>query len=117
MKRIVQAILVLALLVPLTVSSQTTTMQTTYTWTAPTTGSAVHHYEVQVSAATPVLWVSQITMPTTTTATVTLPVGSAWIVRVRGIDAQGRAGVWSDPSLEYTPDAGAPGACGRPVRS
>lgn len=116
-RRLLRAVIVAALLVPLTISAQTSTMPTVYTWTAPTTGSAVHHYEVQISASTPILWVSPATATTTSTsATIPLQVGGAWIVRVRGVDAQGRVGLWSDASEAHTPDPGPPGACGKPVR-
>lgn len=105
-----------AMLIALTVSAQTTAVQTTFTWTAPTTGSACHHYDVQqsVSGGT---WTDRVEKPATTSLAITASVGIPIQIRVRGVDVLGRAGVWSDPSDGWTPDAGAPGACGKPSRS
>lgn len=94
--------------------AQTTTMSTAYVWTAPTTGSAVHHYLVVMSQNAGSTWSTEVSV-TSATATLPLPVGVATIVRVRGVDALGRTGVWSDTSLPYTPDPGVPGQPGKPI--
>ncbi len=98
---------------PLLVSGQTTTMNFTYSWTAPTTGSPVHHYEVQRSSDNGTSWTS-VTTTTTASVVLALNVGTTYLVRVRALDAQGRAGPWSASSDPNTPDAGPPGACGKP---
>lgn len=112
MRRILLAALLLA---PLVAGGQTTTMNLTYTWTAPTTGSAVHHYVVQTSS-NGTTWTLLGAQPTAPTVTMAAPVGVTILVRVAGVDAQGRQGVWSDPSDPFVPDAGAPGVPGKPAR-
>lgn len=116
MKRLLQLTIAVVLLLPMAAGGQTTSITVTYTWTPPTTGSAVHHYDLQLSPASPVLWNTLVQTVTAPTASVALPVGTTWIFRVRGVDALGRSGLWSDPAEAYTPDAGAPGACGKPIR-
>jgi hypothetical protein len=93
--------------------AQTTTMQVSYTWTAPTTGSPVDHYVVQHSINGGA-WV-QVATVTTTAYVLTATIGEPHQIRVAGVDAQGRQGVWSTASDAYTPDAGAPGQPGKPV--
>lgn len=102
------------LLAPLLVSGQTTTITFTYSWTPPTTGSPVHHYEVQTSTDAGVTW-STRGAPTTASMALTLNVGSTYLVRVRAVDAQNRPGPWSASSDPNSPDAGPPGACGKPA--
>ena len=116
MKRIVQVALALLMLVPLTVAAQTTTMQVTYTWTAPTTGSPVAHYDVERSSDAGATWVAAGT-PVSPSVTLTVPVLTVIIVRVRGVDATNRPGIWSATSDPYTADPGPPGGCGKPSRS
>ena len=103
----------LLMLVPLVVGGQTTTMSFTYTWTAPTTGNAVHHYEVVSSNDNGSTWTLKAS-PTTNSATITLAVGQTWLVRVRAVDALGQTGPWSANADPNTPNAGPPGACGKP---
>lgn len=105
-----------ALLVPLMVGGQTTSLPVTYTWTAPADGSPVHHYVVQTSA-NGTTWTTLAAQPTTTSATIAAPVGVQILVRVAGVDALARQGVWSATSDPFVPDAGAPGAPSKPVRS
>jgi hypothetical protein len=105
----------LALLAPLTIIAQTTTMTQSYTWAAPTTGAPVHHYEVQKSTDNGTTWIDVGTV-TTGSATLTLPVLVSVIIRVRAVDATSRVGVWSPVSDPYLPDPGPPGACGKPSR-
>ncbi len=90
-----------------------TTLNTNYSWTAPTTGSSVHHYVVQKSEAGGA-W-TQVGTSTTPSFTLAAAVGVAVQIRVAGVDAQTRQGVWSTASDSYTPDAGAPGQPGKPV--
>jgi len=93
--------------------AQTSTQQVTYTWTAPTTGSPVHHYLVQHSVNGGA-WV-QIASVTTNTYVLAATIGEAHQIRVAGVDASDRQGVWSLPSDAYTPDPGAPGQPGKPI--
>lgn len=120
MKRALNTLIAVAVaavfLLPLVVGGQTTSINVTYTWTAPTTGSAVHHYVVQTSS-NGTTWTTLAAQPTTPTITVAAPVGIPIIVRVAGVDAQGRQGVYSESSTPFSPDAGAPGVPGTPNRS
>jgi hypothetical protein len=115
LKNVFRVALFVAMLAPLVVSGQTVTVAVRYSWTAPVDGSAVHHYEIQTSAADPVSWSAAGTV-TTPAATLGLAANVATIVRVRGVDALGRSGLWSDNSEPYTADPGPPGACGKPAR-
>lgn len=87
----------------------------TYTWTAPTVGSPVVRYIVQLrSNSGP--WVevsSSTTSPTYTFST--FDYLSTYEVRVAGVDAMNRQGLLSDSSIPYMPDQGIPGAPGKPV--
>ena len=114
MKRIVHLMIVLALLLPLSVTAQTTNV--TYTWSAPTTGSTPVSYEVERSLDSGTTW----TLYTTTTApsaVVAAPALQPILVRVRAVDALGRKGTYSVSSDPYTNDPGPPGACGKPTRT
>jgi hypothetical protein len=112
--RIAIAGLVLAVLVVGTLPAQAqTTVQVTASWTAPSTGSPVHHYVVQLSTNGGAYQPAGTT--TTLSMTLTLTVGSTYTVRVAGVDAQSRQGVYSSPSDPYTPDLGPPGQPGKPV--
>jgi hypothetical protein len=73
----------------------------------------VHHYVVQKSEAAGA-WTA-VGTSTTTTFVLTATVGVAVQIRVAGVDAQSRTGVWSSPSDAFTPDAGPPGQPGKPV--
>ena len=92
--------------------AQGDTRPTTYTTTAPTTGSAVvlYHWELKAGSAD---YVSAGTS-TGATMTISLPWNQTCVVRVRGQDADGDFGPYSVPSDNFTPDR--PGACGKPVR-
>jgi hypothetical protein len=115
MKRLLMILVALVVLVPMVVEAQTTTMPVTYTWTAPTTGSAVHHYIVQTSANL-TAWTTLTAQPATPVITIPAAVGVNIQIRVAGVDAQGRQGLWSDPSIPFVLDAGAPGVSGTPIR-
>lgn len=108
----VKWMLIFALLLPVVATAQTVTMPISYSWAAPTTGSAVHHYVVQKSETG--TW-TEVGTSTTTAFVLTATVGVAVQVRVAGVDAQSRQGVWSSPSDAFTPDAGPPGQPGKPV--
>lgn len=95
-------------------SAQTTTVNVSYTWTAPTTGTAVHHYVVEAKVGTGNF--TQVGTTATNSYTLTAAVGLAHQIRVAGVDAQDRQGPFSVASDAYTPDAGAPSAPGKPVR-
>jgi hypothetical protein len=113
MKRAAMLMIAVALLLPMVVGAQTTTMPFTYTTTAPTTGNPVVTYEWQYSPNAVVAWIASGTS-TGLSKVINLPVGVACIVRVRGIDALGQAGAWSPVADPNTPNAGPPGACGKP---
>jgi len=84
-----------------------------YQWTAPVTGSPVDHYVVQQSVNGG-SW-TQIATSSSTTYTLSASVGDAHSIRVAGVDADGRQGVFSVASDPYTPDLGAPGQPGKPI--
>jgi hypothetical protein len=105
--------LALAVLVVGALPAQAQTVQVTASWTAPTTGSPVHHYVVQLSTNGGAY--QSAGTSTTTSISLTLAIGSTYTVRVAGVDAQSRQGVYSLPSDAYTPDLGPPGQPGKPV--
>jgi hypothetical protein len=76
----------------------------TFTWTAPTSGTAPVRYDVEIRVGGPES--DQIQTQSVTTNEVTFPVD--WVtmyeVRVRGVDGQGRTGPWSVWSLAYDRD-------------
>ncbi len=80
-----------------------------FTWDAPTVGTPVVFYEVEIRKHGAES--DEITQATTETNRYVVAV-SEWLVkhevRVRGVDAEGRRGPWSDWSLEY--DRGLPDA-------
>jgi len=97
-----------------TVSAQAQTeVSVAYTWTAPTTGSAVDHYVVEHSVDGG-SW-SQIATTSTNSYTLTAAIGQSHQIRVAGVDASNRQGPFSEASDPYTPDLGAPGAPGKPI--
>jgi hypothetical protein len=120
MKRITKSNVTLALVLLTTAvlatsaSAQTTTVNVSYTWTAPTSGSAVDHYVVEVKVDSGNF--TQVGTTSTNSYTLTAAVGHAHQIRVAGVDAQDRQGPFSVASDSYTPDAGAPSAPGKPVR-
>lgn len=115
MRRLTMTIIAAALLASIAIG-QTTSMNLTYNWTAPTTGSAVHHYVVQTSS-NGTTWTTLAAQPTAPTVTITAAVGVNILVRVAGVDATGRQGAYSDPSDPFVPDAGAPGAPSKPIKA
>lgn len=113
MKKIIMTITSVVLLTTM-VFAQTTSMNITYHFTAPTTGSLVDYYIVQ-SSESGTTWTTLSIRPTTNSFSINVPVGINVQVRVAGVDAQGRQGPWSVASDPFVPDAGAPGAPGKPV--
>jgi hypothetical protein len=90
-----------------------TSVQVTASWTAPTEGSPVDHYILQISTdGGPFVTVGSVTG---TEYVLDLDVGSTYVARVAGVDAQSRQGAWSESSDPYTPDIGPPGAPGKPI--
>ena len=118
MKRIsiLNATLVLAILTTalLAAPASAQTVNVSYSWTAPTTGSAVASYVIQQSIDGGA-W-AQVATSSTTSYTLAATTGHSHRIRVAGVDAQARQGIWSDPSDPYTADAGAPGQPGKPIR-
>jgi hypothetical protein len=101
MRRLIFALLLL----PAAVGAQE---QVRYEWTAPTTGSAVDHYVVEVYDGA--AWGGEAT---TTETSAVVEMENGWTVRVAGVDSYGRQGPWSEPSDPFADD-GAPGAPGKP---
>lgn len=105
------ALFALSLLGALPAAAQT--VQVTASWTAPTEGSPVDHYVLQLSTdGGPFTTVGSVTG---TSYTLDLDVGSTYIARVAGVDAQDRQGPWSPESDPYSPDIGPPGQPGKPM--
>lgn len=86
----------------------------TYVWTAPTTGSEVVKYTVELN----IDGAGWLPVAEVTTATVTFSTFEylkTYEVRVAGIDALDRQGPFSESSDPYTPDQGIPGQPSKPV--
>lgn len=90
-----------------------TTVEVTYIWTAPSTGSPVDHYIVEHSVNGGGF--NQIATTAGTTYTLIATIGDSHQIRVRGVDAQDREGPNSLPSEPYVPDIGPPGQPGQPI--
>ena len=119
MKRItiINATLALAILTTALLAapaSAQTTVNVNYTWTAPTTGSAIVSYVIEQSIDLGT-W-TQVGTSSTTSYTLAASTGHSHRIRVAGVDALNRQGVYSPSSDAYTADAGAPGAPGKPTR-
>ncbi len=85
----------------------------TYTWTAPTEGSTVHHYIVAVSMGGNA-FVQLMVEPTVNTVDLAFEPNTDYSVRVAAVDAEGRQGEWSEASDPYSYQL--PGLCGKPER-
>jgi hypothetical protein len=72
----------------------------TYTWTAPTTGSPVVKYAVEISMNGAVI--DTVWAVGTTSIDIDVIYGSDYSVRVAGVDAADRWGPWSAPSVLET---------------
>lgn len=107
-------IVTLALLLVALGGSALAQEEVTYTWTAPTSGSAVDHYVVQHSVnGGPFVTVNDAVSGNTFVLTASYE--DEHVVRVAGVDSSGRQGPYSVPSDPYTPSLGAPGQPGKPI--
>lgn len=88
--------------------------EVTYTWSAPTTGSAVDHYVVQHQEDGGD-WVIVSSNVTTNEYVLTADYDVEHSIRVAGVDALDRQGPWSVAADPYTPTLGAPGQPGQPI--
>lgn len=117
MKKIAHLLLITALTMSAIMMTQgaamAQTMEVNYSWSAPTTGSPVDHYIVQLSVDGG-SW-TQIGTAASNTYTLTATVGHSHRIRVSGVDAQDRQGTYSAASDPYTPDPGPPGQPGKPI--
>jgi hypothetical protein len=104
---------VLAVILPATFSLAQTEIPVSYTWTAPSVGTAVEFYVVQHSVDGG-QW-TQIATSTENSFTLNAAVGQSHQIRVAGVDASDRQGIFSVASDPYLPDAGAPGQPGKPI--
>lgn len=104
----------LFLILSFAVSAPAAPVTVTYTWTAPTTGSPVISYDVEITN-NGTTWTSYA-VATTTSVSVTVQELQMVQIRVRGKDALGRPGPWSVASDPWTNDPGPPGGCGKPTR-
>ena len=105
------AVLALSVLGALPAAAQT--VQVSASWTPPTEGSPVDHYVLQISTdGGPFTTVASVSA---TSYTLSLEVGSSYVARVAGVDAQDRQGPWSVDSDPYSPDLGPPGQPGKPI--
>jgi len=89
------------------------TVQANFSWTVPTTGTAVDHYVVEQSVNGGA-W-TQVATVTTNSYALNATIGASHRLRVAGVDATSRQGPFSLPSTAYVPDAGAPGQPGKPI--
>ena len=115
MKRMIKSLIVLALLVPMVVTAQTTVTRT-LTWTAPAvdaTHSPAVAYIVNWRPVGAPSWTLVTPNPTVTNCPVEIPTGAAVEARVQAVDSFGTIGVWSQLSDPYTHKV--PGACGKPA--
>ncbi len=95
-------------------ASAQTTVQVTASWSAPTEGSPVQQYVLQLSTNGG-SYTTVATVQGGTSQVLTLEIGNTYTARVAGIDSQGRQGPWSLASDPYTPDVGPPGQPGKPL--
>lgn len=115
MKRILMAAVAVAILLPITVTAQTTVTKSV-TWTAPAvdaTHSAAVYYVLQWRPVGAANWTQVSPSPTTTSAMIDITTGVAVECRVMAVDASGGLGPWSVVSDPYTFKV--PGGCGKPV--
>jgi hypothetical protein len=85
-----------------------------FVWTRPVTGEPAVSYQVQ-TRENGGAWSTAATVDDTFHVFTDLSALSTWEVRVAGIDALGRRGAWSPPSLPLQSDLGPPGVPGTPV--
>lgn len=111
MRKIILTLLLSMVLITLAAAQ---TVDATASWTAPTEGSPVDHYVLQLSENGGPFYTVSDTI-TTTSFDVQLENLTTYVARVAGVDAQDRQGPWSEPSEPYTPDLGPPGAPTQPI--
>lgn len=88
--------------------------EVTYIWTAPTAGSTVVEYVVELNIDV-AGWLEVARVPTTTVTFTTFEYLKSYEVRVAGVDAANRQGPFSVSSDPYVPDQGVPGQPSKPV--
>lgn len=112
-KAILGALIALGLCGAQQAGAQTTTVQVTASWNAPTEGSPVQHYVLQIATdGGPYATVATVAG---TSYTLELEIDRTYTARVAGVDSQDRQGPWSLESDPYTPDVGPPGQPGKPL--
>ncbi|MBU8870160.1 MAG: hypothetical protein KOO60_04705 [Gemmatimonadales bacterium] len=90
-----------------------TTQPVNYQWTAPTTGAPVVHYVIEQSINLGD-WTS-IGTSANNTFTLTATVGESHRIRVAGVDADSRQGIFSIASEPFVPTLDPPGQPGQPI--
>ncbi|MCP4571366.1 MAG: hypothetical protein GY838_03370 [bacterium] len=113
LQHLAATVVAITILAAVTAPAQAQTVDLSFQWTAPASGSTVQHYVVQHQVDGGA-WTDVGTV-TTNQFTLAAIEGSAHSIRVAGVDSQDRQGVWSEASAPYTPDPGAPGQPGRPI--
>jgi len=110
MKYLIAILLLASLMVPVPARAE----MLTWSWDAPTEGTAVVYYVVELSVNDgPFLLLGQ--QPASNSITIDQTPNNEYRMRVAGVDSDGHQGGWSEISL---PDMwGAPGACGMPWRN
>jgi len=88
--------------------------ETTYVWEAPTYGTPVVEYVVELNINGGG-WIELARTPNVTYTFTTFEYLNTYEVRVAGVDALDRQGPFSISSDPYTPDLGAPGAPSKPI--
>ena len=87
----------------------------TFRWLPPTSGAPVVHYAVQYTAGGGE-WILTEHTPTKPEITLDFAYGIEYTIRVAGVDAQDRQGVWSEASDVVLLIEPAPGMCSKPWR-
>jgi hypothetical protein len=106
--------LILMMMLMLTVTfAYAQDVEVSASWIAPTEGSPVVNYVLELSEDGGPYVVYGSTEQTT--MILLLKNFVTYTARVSGIDAQDRQGPWSNPSEPYTVDIGPPGQPGQPI--
>jgi len=111
--KITMCAVLLAVVLPAASSLAQTEIPVNYSWTAPTTGSPVDHYVVEHSINGG-SWI-QVATTDENSYTLSATLGQSHQIRVAGVDASNRQGIFSLASDPYMPDAGEPGQPGKPI--
>ena len=108
------ALIVCGLLLMASAATAQVTSQVNASWTAPTEGSPVHHYVLQLSTdGGP--FVTVLSEVIGTSVNLDLEINRTYVARVAGVDDQARQGPYSPDSDPYILDLGPPGAPGKPL--